>query len=469
MKVLVLGFGMTPLFLKELIEKTRNEEIGVDFSVILSSSHHLEPMLDLLGENKVLCIDRELPKYKNKEIDLSKFSSYPDNVYKNIESQKVTMKDRDSKTQMNIAYWTYSLLKAFVLKISPDHILYIQSPEDMEGMILGGLAHELDIPLAIPHHTRHIGLSFFSFHRQEILPSAVAIKQTHIDQAYQFLSDFRNGITTAACFKNDRNEMTHIPYNTKGKMDRLMSGISRYFKESESRELRTLQISLLNNWFPLWRDLYRGWREFVNKRVYNCESIERLPKRFIFYPIQYSPESSINIPSPYFIDQLRVIDAIRMSMPSDYSLVVKEHPVCISVRPRKFIKALLNKAGVVVARYDLDTQEVIKKSKVVISVTGTAALEAFLNGKPSLVMGPTFFSDYLGGICKIDELPERIRDIADGEVDEDVIIKFLSEVLSVSSDFLGRSPGEGNDKMMTYENLNAFWDAFKQHASREYE
>ena len=299
MKVLVFGFGMCPLFLKPLIEKTQNEKVEVDFSVVLSSSHHLETMLDLLGENRVLCIDRESPKYKNKEIDLSKFSSYPDNVYKNIESQKVTMKGRDSKTQINIAYWTYSLLKDFVLKISPDHILYIQSPEDMEGMILGGLAHELDIPLAIPHHTRHIGLSFFSFHRQEILPSAVAIKQTHIDQAYQFLSDFKNGITTAAVFKTDREEMTHIPYKTKGKMGRLMSGISRWFKESESRELRTLQISLLNNWFPLWRDLYRGGRKFVNKSVYNCESIDSLPERFIFYPIQYSPESSIYSKSIY--------------------------------------------------------------------------------------------------------------------------------------------------------------------------
>jgi len=469
MNVLVFGFGMTPFFLKELVDKIQNEEVGVNFSVILSSSHHLKSMLDLLGENKVLCIDRELPNYKNKEIDYSKFSNYTDNVCKNIESQKVTMKDRDSKRQMNIAFWTYSLIKDFILKISPDHILYIQSPEDMEGMILGGLAHELNIPLAIPHYTRHIGLSFFSFHRQEILPSAGVIKQTHIDQAYQFLSDFKNGVTTAACFKKDTDGMAHIPYNTIGKMDRLISGISRYFKESESRELKTLQISLLNNWFPLWRDLYRGGREFVNKRVYNCESIDNLPKRFIFYPIQYSPESSINIPSPYFIDQLRAIDAIRMAMPSDYLLVVKEHPVCISVRPRNFIKSLMNKAGVVVARYDLDTQEVIKKSNLVISVTGTASLEAFLNGKPSLVIGPTFYSDYLGGVCKMDELPKRIRDIADGKVDEDLIIKFLSEVFAVSSDFLGRSPREGNDKMMTYENLNAFWDAFIQHTRREHE
>jgi len=369
---------------------------------------------------------------------------------------------------MNIAYWTYILIKNFLIKVKPDHILYIQSPEDMEGMLLGGLAKELGIPLAIPHHTRHIGLSFFSFHRQETLPKANNINQSDIDKANKFLVDFRNGNTQPSpSYSKIGDGGKHIPYDRKGKIDRLISGISRYFYETRSRELRTLQISLLNNWFPLWRDLYRGGREFLSKRIYNCDSLENLPEKFVFYPIQYSPESSINIPSPFFIDQLRVIDAIRMSMPSDYILVVKEHPVCRTVRPLNFIKSLLNKAGVVVARYDLDTQKLIKKSNLVISVTGTAALEAFLYGKPSLVMGPTFFSDYLGGICTIDELPKRIRAISDVPVKKDIIIKFLSEVFAVSSNFLGRSPGEGNDKMMTFGNLHSFWNAFIEHTKRD--
>ena len=89
-------------------------------------------MKNVLGNNKVLCIDRELPKYKNSLIKLSNLSNYTDNIFKNIESQKITMKNRDSYTQLNIAYWTYIIIKDFILKINPDFILYIQSPEDME-------------------------------------------------------------------------------------------------------------------------------------------------------------------------------------------------------------------------------------------------------------------------------------------------------------------------------------------------
>ena len=50
-----------------------------------------------------------------------------------------------------------------------------------------------------------------------------------------------------------------------------------------------------------------------------------LPKRFIYYPLQVTPEASINTPAPYYVDQMRAIDALRLAMPPDCALVVKEH------------------------------------------------------------------------------------------------------------------------------------------------
>jgi capsule polysaccharide export protein KpsC/LpsZ len=183
--------------------------------------------------------------------------------------------------------------------------------------------------------------------------------------------------------------------------------------------------------------------------------------------MQYSPESSINIPAPYFVDQLRVIDAIRMSMPSDYQLVVKEHPEAIRTRPPHFMKSLLFKSGVVVAKFDLDTEELIKKSQLVISVTGSAAFEAFLYGKPSLVLAQTFFSDFLGGICSIDDLYTKIPNTITKKITDEMIINSLSHVYSVSSEFLARSPGPHSLTMMTYENVDLFWNAFMMHKKRQ--
>ena len=89
MKVTIFGFGMTPLFIKPLVEKVKQEKNEFEFSVILSSSHHLKLMNNLVGQENVICLDRQLPKLKNTLFDSSILSNYPDNIFKNVESQKL--------------------------------------------------------------------------------------------------------------------------------------------------------------------------------------------------------------------------------------------------------------------------------------------------------------------------------------------------------------------------------------------
>ena len=95
MEVTIFAFGMTPLFIKPLIEKVNQEKNKFDFSVILSSSHHLKLMNNLVGQENVICIDRQLPKFKNTSFELSLLSNYPDNIFKNIESLKKTINTKE--------------------------------------------------------------------------------------------------------------------------------------------------------------------------------------------------------------------------------------------------------------------------------------------------------------------------------------------------------------------------------------
>ena len=462
MKILIFGFGATPYFFEALLNKINLEYKDVNFSIIISRSNHLKLIRNLISDDNILCLNRELPKWKKKYIKLSDLKKYPDNIHKNIESDKLGLKKKPSDDQMRISYLTYFLIKSFILKIQPDHILYLQPAEDMEGMVIANLAKELNISLAVPHHTRHIGLSFFSSNVHEVLPVKREISQQNIEDAKNFLKKFRSDFIDIFPKPKIYTNLNYIPLKTPSKIVRLVRAIKRFFIETESRDLVDLKIALLNN-FSIYRDFTFAIRRIHNRRYFNIKLISELPKKFIFYPMQYSPESSINIPAPYFIDQLKAIDAVRMSMPNDYQLVVKEHPAAISVRSSQLMKSLLYKSGVLVAKYDLNTQELIKKSQLVVSVTGSAAFEAFLYGKPSLVLAQTFFSDCLGGICSIDELPIRIPDTMTKKITDEMIIDFLSQVYSVSSNFLGRSPGPHSHTMMTYENVDLFWNAFLRH------
>src|SRR6185437_10215324 len=89
-----------------------------------------------------------------------------------------------------------------------------------------------------------------------------------------------------------------------------------------------IRVSVMRSFGPM-RESVRGLRGRRNAKQYDIATAQELPPRFIFYPLQYTPESSINVPAPYLVDQFRVVDALRFAMPSDCALVVKEHPACV--------------------------------------------------------------------------------------------------------------------------------------------
>jgi hypothetical protein len=464
-KILTFGFGTTPIFLKALFERVRSDAEHVDWLVVLPTSHHKKLMEDEVGVEKVLCLGTSLSLISTKT-DVSCLHGYAGNIFRDIETTKKGLKHKKSNIQERKAITTYCLLKEFIVANKPDYILYIQPIEGMDGMILANIAKELGIPLAVPHHTRWLGLTFFASEPQEILPTCSRFTKEDLQWAEEFLHLFRCKIEKIVA-ENPSCKSEIAKHEFPPRIQRAKGYIYRLFKEPQNRELSTLQISLLNNWVPFYFRARMWLRKVLNKKYFNCNDFTKLPSKFVFFPLQYSPESSINVPAPYFIDQMRVIDAIRLSMPGDMKLVVKEHPVCLRVRPKSFMKKLLHTAGVVVVKYNEDTQKLIENAEITISVTGTAALEAYLSKKPSLVMGPTFFSAFLDGQCCIDELKTRIVNADNKKISDDEIIQNIAKVRAVSSDFVAHAPSKSDNRMMRVDNIEQFWKEFLIHVERQ--
>jgi hypothetical protein len=195
-------------------------------------------------------------------------------------------------------------------------------------------------------------------------------------------------------------------------------------------------------------------------------SLDELPGKFIFYPLQYTPESSINTPAPYFVDQLRAIDAIRFAMPSDCRLVVKEHPACIQVRSSGLVKRLRQRAGVLVAHYAMNSIEIVKRADLTISVTGTATLEALLLGKQALTLGGSLASGFLGGICGLDNLQAEIERRLGGVIDDEEIVNALAMLFSVRHEVNFGSPGCPGEPVLRKTNVERFLRAFRDHCEK---
>ncbi|MDK2083865.1 hypothetical protein PT502_08625 [Aliarcobacter butzleri] len=464
MNICIYAFGSSSLFANEFIKKSLKKNKDFKFYIILESSHYI----DLFENNKnikILCINKEITSIIDEEINLNELKDYPSNIFKDIESEKKTLKSKKSDKQLQIAFARYKLIKSFLKNNDVNHILYIQHPENFNSILIENIARELMIDISVPIHTRNIDTSFFSNSCQEVLPNSKLITEENKKNAIEFLNTFKQQHISASINRKE-------PFNTliDIKKDVFLKRVYKYFKrlkdEKENREFIIFYVAFVNN-LPVYRDFIWRIRKYFAKKQYNLDSFEDLPKRYIYYPLQYSPESSINIPAPFYIDQMRIIDALRMNMPNDMKLVVKEHPSCAEVRALNFVKSLLKKSGVIVAKYDLDSRELIKRSSIVVSVSGTAAFEAFLLNKPSFVMSQTFFDSFIGGPKGLDNMKEIILEKIEEVITDEQIISALAHIFSVSKKFYGITAFGHGSVMMTKENIEIFFNEFLKHIERE--
>jgi len=160
---------------------------------------------------------------------------------------------------------------------------------------------------------------------------------------------------------DNSNEKTHYTYYGRKKLKVLLSEI--------------------NNSIKRW---YR--KKYIDQNFLQ-EIIDDKP--FIFLPLQQEPERSLLLSAPDYKNQIETVEYVSKCLPENFLLFVKEHPTQGSGRDWREIsqyKALQNNPKVRLIHPSVPADEIIKKSKLVISVSGTIALEsAFLN-TPSITI-----------------------------------------------------------------------------------
>lgn len=130
----------------------------------------------------------------------------------------------------------------------------------------------------------------------------------------------------------------------------------------------------------------RRWRAIRSPKFHRLDDF--CGREFAFYPLHYDPEGSTMIWAPMHANQLPVLEALSKSLPLNMFLAVKEHPAMLGRRPANFYKEIDKLPGVVLVSAFEDTFELIKASKLVCTITGTAGWEALLLRKPVLSVGP---------------------------------------------------------------------------------
>ena len=193
----------------------------------------------------------------------------------------------------------------------------------------------------------------------------------------------------------------------------LVSG-NKYKKYYANKGKNIFKVLFVEGIFPL-KTKYR--KKFIDKNL--SKKIEHNQK-FIYYALQLEPERSTLVPATFYTNQLNVITNVAKSIPIDFQLYVKEHPMqkIRGWRNTSFYKQIIELPNVKLIHPSISNEEMLEKCKMVITIAGTTGLEAALYKKPCIVFADVIYSSLpsVHRLKSLEELPTAIRESLKKEV-----------------------------------------------------
>lgn len=453
MRVIAHGFGMFPLLLEHLIDQIDDRTQGLEWAVVLPTSHHRVTMARKVGQSRVLVQYRGATGGDRP----NSLSTLDGDFLRDLDSDKRRGRQSLGSRRLRSAMALHACTLAFFEEFKPDMAL-CTAVEGFEAKSFIRSARELGIPVVVPTSCRHLGGFFLAGDDLETLAAPGSPPTSvHFELARDFMHSFRSSPTGADRIIEFEGDPL-LPHETPALPARIQRAGERLLKSRSEFDRDYFRAALLNN-LPVIRDGIWGVRASWAQTNHDVSALSDLPQKFVYFPLQYSPESSINTPAPFFVDQTRAIDALRYALPPDHYLVVKEHPACIKVRPVPFVASLRKLPGVVVARFDTPSVALIRRSAVTVSITGSATLEAYLLGRPALCLGSNLVSTPLGGVCNLNELAERLVNATVSSPGDDQVLAFLAQLFAVRIEANFRTPGLPGEPVLRSSNVSTIASA----------
>ena len=153
---------------------------------------------------------------------------------------------------------------------------------------------------------------------------------------------------------------------------------------------------------------------------------------FVYFPLHQEQERITLIGAPFYINQIEVVQKIAQSLPVGYKLYVKDHTV-MKVRGWRSVsemKKIMSFYNVKLLHPLANSDELIKKCDLVISIKGSSAIEAAFHNKPSIIFENVgmYKLSSIHRLQSIVELPQAIRNSLKKKVNRNELKKYLDVV-----------------------------------------
>jgi hypothetical protein len=178
--------------------------------------------------------------------------------------------------------------------------------------------------------------------------------------------------------------------------------------------------------------IFEMYNMFKRKKFLDNHTLNEINGRekFVYFPLHVEPERNLLIDAPYYTNQLEVIMNIAKALPVEYKLYVKEHynMKFRGWRDISFYKNILDLPNVELIHPSVTPEKIIKSCSLVITIAGTAGLEALFFEKPAIVFANTVFSE-ISSVHRIEsyeELPNAIRTSLKKKVNPNELSEFVN-------------------------------------------
>ena len=312
----------------------------------------------------------------------------------------------------------------------PDVILDLDNAE-LQRTILTEVAYKRNIPYMTVEYGKYGYYKYPSFQNaygidpyvKNLYDKKMALPDSELQEAIDYIKDFRekSNIMNPEFAGSVTSQYTPDSWIW---ILRVMRGKWNYFWDQDftahnlpikkkSHMLYARTIPYLKHY---WDTMTRK-RKFLQKNDYFEDPVEG--ENYVYMPLHLIPESTVFVKASFYVDELNLIEQVSKALPVGWKLYVKEHQAMLGERDPEFYRKAAEIANVRVVQinYYKDPKPWLVKAKGVVTIAGTAAYEAALLGKRSIVFSDVPFS-MIDGVTRIrsfEDLPDAIR--AFGEVD----------------------------------------------------
>lgn len=188
--------------------------------------------------------------------------------------------------------------------------------------------------------------------------------------------------------------------------------------------------------------------------------------KIVFYPLHVEHDAQILVRAPQFFNQLRLIKNISRALPAGYTLYVKEHPNNVGGMTIKKLKKIKQLPNVKLVSPYVHSHDLIKQSKLIVTINSTVGWEGLLYGKEIVVFGTPFY-ETSGIIWKVNHLNETKEMIgkalkADSSLNQLKLLRFINALLKSTFPGLAVFQGSYRAPAMSQENLKLISRGLKE-------